>query len=391
MSIDDLKARVAAFVDTDAPELIDLSLRIHAEHELGHQEFKSSQYLVDYLRKHGFAVETGTAGLPTAFKAMAGGKSPRPLIAFLAEYDALPEVGHACGHNIIGTSAAGAGAALASLGETLPGSTWVLGTPAEETSGGKVTMVNQGIFNSVDAVLMDHPTSGDNRMGGTSLATHGFTIQYHGKPSHAAASPTEGINALDAASIFLHAMALLRQHVPTDVRLHGIITKGGDAANIIPDFCEIRYLARAEKRSTLNVVVEKIRGCIHAGAAATGCTAEVQDRKGYEPCRPNTVVSGVLRGNMEAVGYPPRPGLSGARGSTDLGNVSRVCPQACANVSIAPTSVAGHSREMAQAAASPEGHRGLVAVTKALAWSAIDLMCRPGVLEAAWEEFRRPE
>lgn len=386
-----LKSKVCEFVDRHSGEITALSLAIHEAKELGLQEFKSSAYLADFLRSFDLDVETGIAGLPTAFRAAAAGPVAKPTIALLAEYDALPGVGHACAHNIIGASAAAAGAALASLGGDLPGTILVFGTPAEETAGGKIPIAQAGFFADVDAVLMDHPLSGESKMGGSSLATHSFRIAYHGKPAHAAASPQQGVNALDAACIFLHAVGLLRQHVTEDVRMHGIIVKGGEASNIIPDHVEINYLARAAKRSTLDGVAERIKCCIEAGAVATGCTFDLVERRGYDPVKPNRVMDRVLRSAFAAAGIEIGEEALDLRGSTDLGQVSQLVPQACAYPSIAPAEVAGHSSEMAAAAASPEGHRVLLASAKALAMATLDLMASPDTLAAAWKEFREHE
>jgi amidohydrolase len=388
---EELKSRIERFIDQISDELIELSMKIHDEPELGHQEFKAAAHLTQFLSRHGMCVNSGTAGMPTAFKATFAGGQTRPTIAFLGEYDALPEIGHACGHNIIGASAAGAGVALASLGCDLSGSVWVLGTPAEETAGGKVPMTQQGVFADVSAVMMMHPTAGESRMGGSSTATHGFTIRYKGRPAHAAGAPQKGINALDAATIFLTSVGLLRQHVPEEVRMHGIITKGGDAANIIPELTEIRYLARAKSRGVLDGAVERVKACIQAGAIATGCEVEVQDRRGYEATKHNKVMARVLREAYERAGVVVNPEPRDGKGSTDLGNVSQVVPQACAYPAIAPDTVAGHSRELCEAAGSDAGHRALIASAKAMAWAAIDLMLDPATLESAWDEFRKSQ
>jgi amidohydrolase len=383
-----LKERAGAYVDSIKDELIALSLRIHEKPETSFQEFSAQQNLTAFLTKHGLAVENGTAGMATAFKAAFTGHKEKPLIAFLGEYDALPQLGHACGHNIIGSAAAGAGAALASLGKDLPGAIWVLGTPAEEGGGGKIPMVEQGLFKDVAAVMMMHPTTGESLMGGTSTATYSFMIEYKGKPAHAAGSPHQGINALDAASIFLHAVALVRQHVPEEVRMHGLITRCGEAVNIIPEFSEVRYLMRANSRQVLDTVVEKVRACIQAGAIATGCSVTISEKRGYDATLPNATITNVLRENYGAAGIPMKQLPRTGKGSTDLGNVSQVVPQACGYPAIAPATVAGHSREMCAASASPEGHKVLIASAKALAWAAIDLMDNPATLDSAWAEFR---
>ena len=391
MDVQILKERVSEFIDKHASEIVDLSLKIHSKPELAFQEVEAAANLAEFLKIHGLQVEMGTSGMQTAFKASVRGSSASPLLALLAEYDALPHVGHACGHNIIGASAAAAGAALAACGGDLPGSVWVLGTPAEEGGGGKVVMVKDGIFKDVDGVLMMHPTSGTSIMGGSSTAIHSFVIRYKGKPSHAAGSPHQGVNALDAATIFLTAVGLMRQHVKEEVRLHGIITRGGEASNIIPEETEIRYMARAKSRAVLDDAIEKVKRCIQAGAVGTGCSVEVEERKGYEATRHNSTLAAVLRDNYIRAGIEMAPEPRDGKGSTDLGDVSQVVPQACAYPAIAPSSVAGHSHEFAQAAASPDGHRVLLLSAKAIAWAAIDIMSDPAILDAAWKEFDSKE
>jgi amidohydrolase len=248
-----LKRRVCEAVERRAAQLTETADWIHAHPEIGHQEVEASRRLSGLLESAGIPVEMGTAGMATAFKAEltgGNGKRPHPRIAILAEYDALPGLGHGCGHNLIGTSAIGAGLALSEVLPELDGTIWVLGTPAEESaalnSGGKVHMVNAGVFSEVDAAIMFHPGTETAVTLDRSLAARGFEFYFHGRAAHAAGAPEDGINALDAVVLFYNAISVLRQQVRSDVRIHGIILSGGAAANIIPDYAAIRYRTRAD-------------------------------------------------------------------------------------------------------------------------------------------------
>jgi len=391
MDISQLKKEASCVVDQLKEELIKLSKDIHDNPELAFKEYKASRWLSSFLEKEGFSVKRNVAGMETDFLASFSAKDGGPTIAILAEYDALPAIGHACGHNIIGTCAAGAGVAVKKALEKaqIPGRVTVLGTPAEEGGGGKVLMVKAGIFKGVDAALMVHPTSGISRIGGRSLATHSFQIDYYGRPAHAAGSPTEGINALDAVNIFFHAVACLRQHIPDDVRMHGMITKGGDAVNIIPDHTQIRYLARSYSQKTLEKVCERIRDCARAGAVATKCKVEIQESDGYKARIPNTVLANLFRENLKSLGEEVMEGIVDGKGSTDFGDVSREVPACNAYVSIAPEGVAGHSREFCEAAISSRAEEALILSAKSMAFTALDLISDPSILEKAKEEFEK--
>ncbi len=389
MSLTELKDRISLAVDQMRDELVSISLDIHKNPELAFNEKKAAAWLSGFLEKQGFAVSRNIAGMETDFCGTFVSGEGGPTIAILGEYDALPEVGHACGHNIIGTSAVGAGAALkkALEGTGIPAKVLVLGTPAEEGGGGKVLMVDKGVFRDVDAALMVHPTSGKTRIGGRSTATHSFLFDYHGKPAHAAGSPTEGVNALDAANIFFHAVACLRQHVPDDVRMHGIITKGGDAVNIIPEYTQVRYLLRSYSMKTIRRYAERVKDCAKAGAIATGCQLDIQEKDGYKARIPNTVISKLFVANMRACGEEVLDEITDGFGSTDFGDVSLAVPACNAYVAIAPEGVAGHSREFCQASASERGMNALVLSAKSLAATALDLIMDPALLAKAKEEF----
>ena len=389
MSVTELKGRISNAVDQMRDELVRVSLDIHKNPELAFNEKKAAAWLSEFLERQGFRVSRNVAGMETDFAAEFESGKGGPTIAILGEYDALPEVGHACGHNIIGTSAVGAGAALkkALEGTGIPAKVLILGTPAEEGGGGKVFMVDRGIFRDVDAALMVHPTSGKTRIGGRSTATHSFVFDYHGKPAHAAGSPTEGVNALDAVNIFFHAVACLRQHVPDDVRMHGIVTKGGDAVNIIPEHTQVRYLLRSYSMKTIRRYEERVKECARAGAVATGCTLDIQEKDGYKARIPNNVISKLFVANMRAYGEEVLDEITDGFGSTDFGDVSLAVPSCNAYVAIAPEGVAGHSREFCQASASDRGMNALILSAKSLAATALDLMMDAVVLAKAKEEY----
>jgi amidohydrolase len=393
--VEALKRRVCEAVDRRSAELIETADWIHAHPELGHQEFEASKRLADRLGEAGAEVEMGTAGMETAFKAVLLGSSEGPTISVLAEYDALPKLGHGCGHNLIATSALGAGLAISEVLGELPGSVWVLGTPAEESAapnaGGKVHMVRAGIFDDVDAAIMFHPATENVMAPDRSLAARGFEFFFHGKAAHAAGAPDQGINALDAVVAMYNAVSMLRQQVRSDVRIHGIILAGGAAANIIPDYAAIRYRTRADDADYLEAVVQKVIGCAEGAARATGCRLEWNEYlPPYENTVPNSVLMDLMKTNLEALGLEiasekKRPG----RGSTDFGNVSRRVPGVEARLAITEHwDVPGHSVEFEQAAGTDLGRQAMLNAAKGLAMTAVDLLARPETLTAAKETFK---
>src|SRR5689334_7352764 len=351
-----LKQRVCEAVDRHAAQLIETADWIHAHPEIGHQEVEASRRLAGMLESEGIPVEMGTAGMATAFKAELQGCGTGPRVAILAEYDALPGLGHGCGHNLIGTSAIGAGLALKEVVPELPGSIWVLGTPAEESaapnSGGKVHMVNAGVFEDVDAAIMFHPGTETAITLDRSLAARGFEFYFHGRAAHAAAAPEEGINALDAVVLMYNAISVMRQQVRSDVRIHGIILSGGAAANIIPDYAAIRYRTRADDADYLAEVVERVVACAEGAAKATGCRLEWHEyMPPYENTVPNGVLMDLMRNNLEAIGLEVSTTRHRtSRGSTDFGNVTRVVPGVEARIAITESwDVPGHSEEFEKA------------------------------------------
>ena len=393
--VEQLKKRVCEAIDRRAAQLIETADWIHAHPEIGHQEVEAARRLSGLLQSAGIPVEMGTAGMATAFKAELGGKrAQRPRVAILAEYDALPGLGHGCGHNLIGTSAIGAGLALSEVIPELDGSIWVLGTPAEESaapnSGGKVHMVNAGIFSDVDAAIMFHPGTETAVTLDRSLAARGFEFYFHGKAAHAAGAPEEGINALDAIVLLYNAISMLRQQVRSDVRIHGIILSGGAAANIIPDYAAIRYRTRADDSEYLAEVVERVIACAEGAAKATGCRLEwTEYMPGFENTMPNKVLLDLITTNMRSLGLSVNnERRRSGRGSTDFGNVSRRVPGIEARLAITDDwDVPGHSIGFREAAGSDQGKQAMLNAAKSLAMTAIDLLSDPEHLKRAREVF----
>lgn len=383
----DLKARAVAAIDGMAGELIAASREIHANPELAFKEFGAQRVLTGLLAAHGLSVETGTAGMETAFRAAASGLPGGPTIALLAEYDALTQIGHGCGHNIIGVAAAGAGIAVAGLVGGLRGTVQVLGTPAEEGGGGKVIMIEHGLFRDVDAAMMVHPST-RTMVTRRSLAFSDLKLEFFGKPAHAAVSPEEGINALDACLLTFANVNALRQHVKSDVRIHGIITSGGTAVNIVPEYASAIFMVRALERAYADQVMERVLDCARAGAIASGATLESKVRKGYDNIIVNRAMAQAMKANWESLGEPVLEPLPADRlGSTDMGNVSYVVPAIHPYIAIAPDGVPMHSHGFREAAASPAGERGLILAAKGLAMTTIDLLTDADLLGRVKSEF----
>ena len=388
MGASELKSRVINEIENYRDELKDLSLRIHGSPELAFQEEKAVSWLTDYLQGKGFSIEKGICGLATAFRATYG--KGKPAIAFLAEYDALPKLGHACGHNIIATSAVGAGIAAKLAVDELGGTVQVMGTPGEELYGGKVYMVRKGAFKSVDAVMMIHP-AGLNTAATKFLACHTLEVEFFGKPAHAAARPEAGINALEAMLMSYSAINSLRQHIRDSARIHGIITDGGEAPNIVPAHTAGHFIVRDAEDSYLDELKERVINCFVGAATATG--AKLKYRWGdtrYAPLRNNFTLARMFRDNLQSLGrrvhlVDPRIGI----GSSDIGNVSHVVPSIHPLIAIASARAITHSPQFAATAASEAGTRGLLDAAKALAMTAVDLMADSAMLGKVKKEFEQ--
>ena len=387
-------------VDASRQELRHICLDIHAHPELNYQEHHAAQLLSDTLERHGFAVERGIGGVETAFSAVLQGRSgDGPTIAILAEYDALPDVGHGCGHNLIATTAVGAGLGIQANLEMLPGRVVVLGTPAEEGGGGKIRLLEAGVFNDVDVVLSSHPSSNRTFVPtdiplseSWSLAMVGYRYAYHGKAAHAAAAPEAGVNALNAVIHLFTGIDALRQHLREDVRIHGIISDGGKAPNVVPDFAAANFMLRCRDREYLSeVVVDKVRQVAEGAALITGARLEVSPfYPFYENVLPNGVLAGAIRDNASKVNLRIDELVSDRRGSgasTDFGNVSQVIPAFEMRYAVSDEPVASHSTEMCTVSASEAAFAQAITVAKVLALTAGDLLTNRVLLEKAQADF----
>jgi amidohydrolase len=370
----DAKSAARERIDGERSSLVALSHRIHAHPELGFQEERSSAWLCEALADGGFAVERGICDLPTAFAARAGSG---PLhVAICAEYDCLPGIGHACGHNVIGSSAVGAALGLARIADDVGLRVSVIGTPAEEAGGGKVLLLERGAFAGVHAAMMVHPAPIDAAEP-MMLAWSQFDIHYHGKEAHASAFPELGVNALDALTIAQTAIGLLRQHIrPTD-RVHGIVTHGGDAANVVPAHTSARYMVRAEALGDLQDIQGKVRRCFEAGALATGARLTIEPSgPPYAEVRHDSALAGLYRRNAERLGraFPDLgAGARRATGSTDMGNVSLALPSIHPLIGLGCYPVVNHQPEFAAFCATSAADQALIDGAVAMAWTAIDV------------------
>lgn len=370
-----------------AARLTELSLDLHAHPELAMREHRSAGVLREWLAAEGFAVRAPVAGLDTAFVAEAG--SGGPVIAYLLEYDALPDIGHGCGHNLIAAGGLGAATALlrAFKGTGLPGTLRVIGTPGEEGRGGKVIELDAGIFDDVDAALMFHPGS-TTTMVRHATATQPMTVRFHGKSAHAAGSPTEGRSALAAMIQLFTSVDAMRQFLPDLSRVHGVITDGGKAANVIPAYAEGEFQVRAITTGQTLEHVDRFVACAEAAAKATGTTVEIERHPLYAERKNNRVMAGRVGLYLERQGTEVRePVLRGGTGSSDIGNVSLKLPTIHPYLRITDRAVPGHSPELAEAAATPFAQEAMLAMATALAKTGADLFLEPGMLDAAKKEF----
>ena len=381
-----LKMLVNDRVDAHRQQLSQLSHNIHSNPELGFQENKAVGWLSRYLEGNGFAIDKGICELSTAFKGSYG--NGKPAIALLAEYDALPQLGHACGHNLIATSAAAAAAAVGAAIDHYGGSILVIGTPAEELYGGKIIMADRGAFDDIDVAMIVHPGTHDTATTST-LACASLEVEFFGREAHAAAHPESGINALEAMLLSFAALNSLRQHIKERARIHGIITDGGQAANIVPAHSSGSFLVRAEDETYLEKLKQKVLNCFAAAAQATGARLEYRwGDKAYAPMHNNLTLARLFMENMKSLGRPMEfYDSSQLFGSTDMGNVSRLVPSIHPFVAIAAKEVVGHSREFARAAASSAGSQAMTLAAKALAMTVVDLLASPEMLLRVREEF----
>lgn len=385
--LDAVKDRMAAHVDSIADVLVDASHRIHANPELNFEEKFAHDVLCEILEAQGLAPERHAYGLDTAFDARAG--SDGPTIAVCLEYDALPGIGHACGHNIIATAGLGAGLAAAALAEECGGRVAILGTPAEEGGGGKVFMIREGALADVDAAVMVHPAATDLRWM-NAIAIQQVVATYHGESAHAAAAPARGRNALDAAVLGYVNVAALRQHIGDAERIHGIFTEAGEKPNIVPNRAQAHWYVRSPTMAGLETLKGRVTRCLEAGADAAGCTVELEwVDPPFADMIDNHAMIDAYVANAARLGrtvLDPRE-VPPVVGSTDMGNVSYEVPSIHPMIRAADGDTPIHTPEFATYAAGELGDRAVLDGAKALAFTIADLWLAPGVLDAARAEF----
>jgi amidohydrolase len=389
MSLESLKKDVAAAIDAMQAELLSLSHAIHQEPELALEEFKAAARLSDAVERNDLGVQREAFGLKTSYVAEFG-NAPGPTIAILSEYDALPGIGHACGHNIIATAGFGAAIALSKLGARLPGRVRYLGTPAEERFGGKEIMARAGAFDGADAAMMIHPSNID-LVTMPCIAISEVEVVFRGRAAHASAMPHRGLNALDAVVTAYQSIAQLRQHIRQTERIHGIITEGGLAPNIVPERASCRYYVRAADAHALVPLKKRVHACFEAAALATGCTADIRwGDADYLDLKTNWPMAEAFARNARALGreFTPQQSIpAGFAGSTDMGNVSHRVPSIHPMLAIAPVGVIAHNAEFTEWAASGRGDAAAIDGAKALAMTALDLMCDNATLETVRADF----
>ena len=386
------RQRIEPHVDAMKDVLERLALAVHAEPELAWHEHRSVSKLVERLTAEGFTVTHPFCGLETSFKAVTDLGRPGPTITYMAEYDALPDIGHACGHNLICTAAVGAAVALvrAAQDAAVGGRVQVIGTPAEEGGGGKIVLLERGAFKGGDVAMMFHPGARTMPIRGA-LAASRLTTVFRGKAAHASSNPHLGINALDACRLTFNAIDATRQHLRDETRIHGIITKGGSAPNVVPDHVEAMFIVRHKQMAYLLEVKEILMRCAKGAAMAVGATVEFEEGFTYSQRRNNHTLALRFGGYLQGLGEPVKdPPAVGGVGSSDFGNVSQEVPAIHSYIAIVPEGVSNHTPEFAAAAASPQGFRGMLLAAKAMAMTGYDVLTDPDFLDTVREEFHAP-
>ncbi|MEW4327153.1 M20 family metallopeptidase [Rossellomorea marisflavi] len=390
--VDTLRDQIIANLEENKEKYIEISHSIYDRPEIGNEEFYASKTHAELLESEGFTVERGVAGHETALLARRKSDKPGPAIAFLAEYDALPGLGHACGHNIIGTTSVSAAIALSKVIDETGGEVVLFGTPAEEggpNGSAKGSFVKHGLLEGIDAALMVHPAN-STRITSNSLAVDPLDFEYIGKPAHAAGSPHHGINALDAVIGLFNGINALRQHVTDDVRIHGIITHGGDAPNIVPEYAKARFFIRAATRKTCSEVTARVKAIAEGSALATGAKLNViAFQNEVDNLVLNRTYDAVFKEELERLGEYVSTEERNGLGSTDAGNISQVVPTIHPYIQIGPESLVAHTDEFREAAKSPKGDEALILGAKGLALTALRLVTDRDVLAEIKEEFTK--
>ncbi|MEM8707880.1 MAG: M20 family metallopeptidase [Actinomycetota bacterium] len=375
MDVTEAKAIVTAEIERLTPTLLEVSHSIHANPELNFEEHHAHEVLTGVLEDQGLGVERGAYDMPTAFESRVG-TDDGPTVAVLCEYDALPGIGHACGHNIIGSAGLGAGLAVAKVAEALGGRVAILGTPAEEGGGGKEFMIRRGCFDDIDLAMMIHPADRDLRTMHT-IAIQQLDVRYEGEAAHAAAAPHKGRNALDAAVLGYNAVAALRQHIRPEERIHGIFSDGGDKPNIVPSKAATEWYVRSGNMDSLDALKERVFACLHSGAHAAGCEMHHEwiDPPFYDMIDNHPLLDLYVE-NAMAVGRHPLPEEEGAMvvGSTDMGNVSYSVPSIHPMIKAAPEGTAIHTPDFEVYAGGEEGDRAVIDGALSMALTLVDCL-----------------
>ncbi len=386
INLDEIKQRIADEVKRLHPRLVSMSHTLHDNPEILFQEHIASDLLTNELDEQGFEVERGVAGLDTAFVATYG--KGEPVVGFLAEYDALPKIGHACGHNLIATWSVGAAIAMRRALPEFEGTIKVIGTPGEEGGGGKVILADADVFDGLSAAIMMHPRD-TTYLDRGSLARTVFDIEFFGKSAHASSSPERGVNALDAMLQVFFSINAFRQQMPPNSRIHGVISHGGEAPNVIPDYTAARFLVRAKEQEHLEQLRQRFRAIVEAAALATGCRTEIHEGLSYQARVCNAALVETFGENLTALGITPEvPPADGGVGSSDIGNVSRIVPTIHPYLQICDPGVGGHTPEFAQAAATERADELTATGATVLAWTAADVLLRPEVRQRLRESFK---
>ena len=385
----DLKARAAAAVEASREEILALSRAIHADPEPAFEEHRAAARVAAAIAGHGYAVEHPAGRLATAVRGrLSGGLGPGgPRIGVLAEYDALPGLGHGCGHNTMAASGVGAAIALAAVRDSFAGEVVFLGTPAEERGSGKQFMLDDGLFEGLDAALLFHPADRD-MVECPLLASEDVDVTFLGRAAHAASEPWEGRNALDAVTLLLSGIGLWRQQLPHHARVHGIVLEGGTAANIIPDRATARFMIRSTDQAYFESMRERFRALADGAAMMADVERELAFSGGSTTMKDNLTLGGLWRANMQAAGLTDQGPDPEHIGSSDMGNVSRVLPTIHPSLAICDRGVPWHSLESLRAAATPRAERTTLVAAALVAETALDLLADPSLVDAAWREFR---
>ena len=368
-------------------DLKNLNEYIYANPEIGRKEFKACKAHKDILKKYGFKITDNYIGIETAYLAEYNSGKEGAKIAYLAEYDALPEVGHGCGHNILGTTSIGAGILLKDFVDEFGGTVFVYGTPAEENFGAKVDMAEAGCFDDIDVAMLSHPTGKSHEKSGTSQAMEALQFTFKGKTAHAAGDPYNGINALDGVIQFFNSVNALRQQTKDSARIHGIISKGGEAANIIPDLAVANFYVREATTKEMLKLSERVKNCAKGAALATGTTLEIENYEyTFKHLVTNETLSDAYVKNLNLQGIENIP-MSEPAGSSDCGDVSHKCPTIHTYFPISKCELVGHSIDFAKASISQEAYKGMKEAIFALTLTGKDVLSNKELLKKIKDEF----